>query len=402
MDIISPEQIGYMENVSEGDAKFGFSMLPYLGEGNLAFSPYSIRTALAMVYEGARGETAKEISDVAHLPVDKNVRLEGYKNLLSRLNQENDNFSLSSANGLWVDNDFKINQGYPAVLEKAYQAQVSRAGFFMNPEFWRKKINEWVSEKTKEKIEELFPGGAITSDTVVALANALYFKGFWDNKFDPDLTRKQDFALPSGEVVKVDMMRKGEIERPAGTEDRLYEFELPEFNYENFDGFQVVMLPYEGHELAKVVMLPPKNSSTSELEEILQKDPSFFKSLAHRLDETEFVRLEIPKHEIRSGFSLNSPLQAMGIRKMFDTGVADLSGIGEGELFIGSGYHQAYFKTDEQGSEGAAATGFSIECLGISEEPGPVEFVVDRPFLEMIIHRPTNALLFLNRIVDPR
>jgi len=378
--------------VSEGDTAFGFSIMPHLSKGNLTFSPYSIRTALAMVYEGARGVSAKEISDVAFIPENIESRLKGYNELMHRLNAKNESHVLKSANGLWVEKQFESNPRYRKTLRDSYQAMADDADFLNNAEYWRGEINEWVSDQTEKKIPELFPQGSISSDTVVALANALYFKGFWENKFDAELTQKQDYTLPGNQVVQVDMMRKGAVER---------EHKLPKFLYGCFDGFQVAMLPYKGRELKKAVMLAPKGSDISQLEEVLKQNPSLFRDWVSQLRESEFARLEIPKHEIRKGFSLNSPLQAMGIRRIFSNN-ADLSGIGEGPLFIGSGYHQAYFKTDEEGSEGAAATGFAVMRCAVFDKPKPVEFVADKPFLEMIVHQPTDALLFLNRIVDPR
>ncbi len=386
-------QSDYTRTISQGDLAFGFSMLPHLGEGNISFSPYSIRTALAMVYEGARRESAKEISDVAFIPRDPKERMNGYGNLINRLNAKNDSHTLRTANGLWIDKQFEVNPGYKDTLTCIYQAQATDADFANSAESWRGEINKWVSEKTEKKIPELFPQGSINSDTVIALANALYFKGFWENKFDAQLTQKQDYTLSNGEVVQVDMMRKGAVERMG---------KLPEFQYGSFDGFQVAMLPYKGHELTKVVMLAPKDSKILQLEETLKENPKLFGTWFNQLRKTEFARLEIPKHEVRGSYSLNAPLQTMGISRIFDSKKADLSGMGIGPLFIGSGHHQTYFKTDEEGSEGAAATGFATLRCAVFDKPKPVEFVADRPFLEMIVHQPTNALLFLNRIVDPR
>ena len=392
MESIRQSQYDNIKAISEGDVAFGFSMMPHLGKGNVTFSPYSIRTALAMVYEGARGASAKEISDVAFIPEDKELR-QRVTLLIDMINSKNKDYTLRTANELWIENQFSVNPEFVATLNSAYGAESRKADFVNNAGYCRDEINKWVSQQTEKKIPELFPEGSIDANTVVALANALYFRGFWENKFDSQLTQKQDYTLPNGEVVQVDMMRKGAVERQT---------KLPKFEYGSFDGFQIAILPYKGHELAKVIMLAPKGSSISQLEEILQKDPKTFTAWIERLDKTSLVRLEIPKHEVRGKYSLNTPLKLMGIKRIFDLETADLSGIGEGPLFIGSGHHQAYFKSDEEGSEGAAATGFVVmkECLMI--EPEPVEFVADRPFLEMIIHKPTNALLFLNRIEDPR
>ncbi len=390
MVLTKQSQYESIRKVSEGDYRFGFTILPRLGKGNITFSPYSIRTALALVYEGARGESAQEISDNAHITSDSDLRLRGYKGLMALLNAKNEGHTLKSANGLWVDSEYQLNLDYRQILQDIYQALASVSDFVNNAEVERGKINKWVSEKTEQKIEELFPVSSIDSYIAVVLANALYFKGFWENKFNPTLTKKQDYRLPTGEVVKVDMMKKGTVERG----------ELPKYLYGKFGGVEAVTIPYRGNELVKLVMLP-QGSDTLELEKLFETNPETLEKYRAKMRECSFSRLELPKHEVRSGFSLNAPLQEIGIRRIFDHRTANLSGIGEGPLFIGSGYHQAYFKTDEEGSEGAAATGFAARSLSVSLER-PVEFVVDRPFLEMIIHKPTNTLLFLNRIEDPR
>jgi len=82
--------------------------------------------------------------------------------------------------------------------------------------------------------------------------------------------------------------------------------------------------------------------------------------------------------------------------------VQSLGGIGSGPLYISAIQHESYFKSDEEGSEGAAATGISGTRFCVLDKPKPVDFVAERPFLELIMHKPTNSILFLNRIVDPR
>ena len=382
-----------LRTVSDGDVALGFSIMPHLGEGNITFSPYSIRTALAMVYEGARGDSAKEISTKAYISNDNNTRLEGYSRLMSQLNILNENHVLRSANGIWIENNFKVNPHFKDILEGTYKAQATQADFEKSAEMWRGKINEWVSKNTEGKIPTLFPVGSLDSSTVVALANALYFKGIWENKFNPKYTLKQDYTLSNGEVVQVDMMRKGEVEKLD---------KLPKFSYGSFDGLQIAVLPYKGNDLEKVIILPPRNLDLSELERSLKRDPEMFNEWINNLERVSFAKLELPKHELRKGYPLTGPLQEMDITSIFDVRTADLSGMGKGPLFIGSGFHEAYFKTDEEGSEGAAATGFAT-MRGVSfDKPKPIEFVVDKPFLEMILHKPSNSLLFLNRIVDPR
>jgi serpin B len=386
---------GYENKVANGDLHFGLSIVSHLGEGNISVSPTSLRVALGMLYEGARGGTAKQIARVAGLPEDAEARHTGVRELMSVLNATVAPYKLRCANGIWVAQNFLLNPDFKSRLTDSYLAEARTADFEGSPDKERAGINDWVSGKTEGKIPVLFPEGSITSLTVLALANALYFKASWENKFDEKLTQKQDFTLPSGEVVQVDMMRKGVIDRKRGEE-------LPKFGYREFDGVQVALLPYEGDQLSKLVMLPPKGTSVQDLEAHIKESGMSSRRLYDVLDEADFVRLELPRHEVKGDYDLKAPLEAMGIDKMWKLGVAELGGIGPGNLFVSKGVHQTYFKTNEEGSEGAAATGFAVSRECCMEQKEPVEFVVDRPYLEAVVEQKTGAMLFLNRVEDPR
>ncbi len=378
---------------AQRDLSFGLSLMAQLGAGNVPISPTSVRTALAMLYEGARGATARQIAQAAFLPEDANARQAGFRELTDALNAANTPYTLRCANGVWLAEKYPVNDDFRSVLTRSYKAEVQAADFERNPEGERAKINGWVSGKTDGKIPGLFPADSINQWTGFVLANALYFKAPWASKFNPQYTQKQGYTLSNGQNVQVDMMRKGAIES-AG--------ELPEFQYGQFDGVQVVMLPYEGHQLAKIVMLPPKGSNVGSLEAHLKERNVSVADLSGRLRREKFARLEIPKHEVRGSYDLEAPLRAMGIDGLFALATAELSGIGSGPLFVNKGIHQTYFRTNEEGSEGAAATGFSALRSMRIDMSIPIEFVADRPFLEAVVDINTGAVIFLNRIEDPR
>ncbi|MFH1307669.1 MAG: serpin family protein [archaeon] len=380
----------YGRELAKGDLAFGLSLMSNLGEGNVPISPLSVRTALSMLYEGAKGDTAKQIADVAFIPEDPYLRHEGFKQLISILNPVSEQYKLRCANGVWFDNKYSILPDFKDNLGN-YRAQVENVDFERNYEVQRARINHWVSDQTEGKIPELFSAGSMNPLTVLVLANALYFKAPWENKFNPEHTRKEKFTLSGGERVEVDMMKKGRI---VGERS-------PKFKYGEIDGVQMVSLPYEGYKLSKMIMLSPRGTSVKDLEEKLGNSRKSFSDLYDMLREKEFGRLEIPRHEIRGNYVLNEPFMDMGIERIFSFKRADLSGIGEGPLCVSKGVHQTYFKTDEEGSEGAAATGFAVARLCASMDR-PVEFVADRPFLEMVVDNETGSLIFLNRIEDPR
>ncbi len=278
--------------VTYGDIPFGLSLLFQLGEGNLSISPTSIRVALGMLYEGAEGETARQLSAAAHLPKDASVREKGIRELTDALNATNVPHTIRCANGIWIDKQYQVHQEFKQTVQDNYRAEVTAADFTRNPEKERGSINAWVGRKTEGKIPELFPEDSIDSSTKLALANALYFKAQWDNKFNPQYTQKQDFTLASGEKVPVAMMRKGYVDSR----------DLPTFSYGEFDGMQAALLPYQGKHLATLILLPPKGDSVMSLEADLSESHSSLRDIIKELRPEEFARLEIPKHEVKGNF----------------------------------------------------------------------------------------------------
>lgn len=379
-------------DAAAGDNAFGLSLLGQVEKGkNAVVSPYNIRSALALVYEGATRETAKEIAAVAGFAEDRPAQRAAFRSLIDTINNAK-GYTLRSANGLWLAKNYPVKNDFKTAAADEYQAKIKNVDFHGNADGERQAINQWVSDNTEAKIPKLFPGNSLNENTIFVIASALYFKGQWDAKFSTDYTQKQDFTLSTGEKVKVEMMRKGHLEGKT-----------PKFQYAEFDGAQVVALPYQGKEVAKVVFLPPKGETVDNLVAELQRQKRSVLDLASSMRSEEFARLELPKHEVRGNYGLVPLLKAMGMERMFSAEDAQFDSISTAEhLYVGSGFHKTFFKTDEEGSEGAAATGFGgFRSTSVQRPREPKEFVADRPFLEAILHKPTGSVLFLNRIENP-
>jgi serpin B len=134
-------------------------------DGNLFFSPYSISTALAMVYEGARGKTADEIQAVFHFPVEGSIRKPAFAAIYNELNNPDSKYKLNTANALWAQNDYKFLDDYFATIEKYYGGKATNVDFKNSTEDTRQIINNWVESKTNNKIKDLFPKGSLDSST---------------------------------------------------------------------------------------------------------------------------------------------------------------------------------------------------------------------------------------------
>jgi serpin B len=159
---------------------------------------------------------------------------------------------------------------------------------------------------------------------------------------------------------------------------------------------KVLELPYKGDEVSMLVLLPDATDGLPALEAKLTADTyrAWTADLGHR-----DVLVYVPRFSVESRFALAPTLGPMGMPLAF-TDKADFSGMnGKRDLFISAVVHKARVDVDERGTEAAAATGVAVRTLSVQQEPPA--FRADHPFLFVIRHNPTGAILFLGRVVDP-
>jgi serpin B len=250
--------------------------------------------------------------------------------------------------------------------------------FANEPEKSRVAINDWVSDRTNEKIKDLLPERIITPKVKLVLTNAIYFNAGWADAFDESETADGPFLLLDGSEVTVPMMRQ-----------------TTSLGYGQGEGYQVVELPYDGDELSMVILLPDEGGFSA-FENSL--DSSRIVSITNRIDYQE-VALTMPKFKIESDFSLKHTLKGMGMPGAFLEG-ANFSGMdGSRNLFISDVIHKAFVDVNESGTEAAAAT--AVIMVVESVPPPPIEVTVDRPFILFIRDIETSTILFAGRVVDP-
>ena len=347
------------------------------GDGNAFFSPYSISAALAMTYSGARGETGTQMKQTLCFTLPQRVLHPAFHGLDTDLMQrasDVEGVQLSIANALWGQIGYPFLSDFRDTLVESYDAPLRLTDFVDAPEEARRDINDWVSDATSGKIEDLMKPGTITPDTRLVLANAIYFKGTWKVLFDAEKTGPAPFHRLDGSQVKVPMMRVKEY-----------------FPYTEGRDFQAIELPYTGDTLSMVILLPragmfedfETDLSVEQLNAILAQLCS------------EKVQLWMPKFELTSEFSLAETLANLGMPDAF-TGAADFSGMdGTRDLFIGHVAHKAYISVNEEGTEAAAATGVSM-VLSM-----PSMMTIDHPFIFLIRNVETGTILFMGRVMDP-
>lgn len=370
--------------VVEGNNKFAFELFSKLRsqQGNIFLSPYSISTALAMTYAGARGQTEKQMADALCFPTMSSEQFhKEFGEIIRKLNAagKKGGYELVVANALWGQKGYNFLPDYLTLARTNYEGDLQQVDFAAQAEEARKTINAWVENKTKDKIKELIKPGMLDSMTRLVLTNAIYFKGKWAAQFKPERTQDAPFALLDGQKVNVPMMNQTE-----------------KFGYMETDALQVLEMPYVNNDLSMVVLLPKKLDGINELEKDLNNDnlASWVADLRKRK-----VQVFFPKFKMTSEFELAQVLGAMGMPDAFSS-KADFSGMtGNRELFISAVVHKAYVDVNEEGTEAAAATGVVVGLTSV-EAPPPV-FKADHPFVFLIRDNSTGSILFMGRTANP-
>jgi serpin B len=374
---------GPMSDVVRGNNRFALDLYARLRQqpGNVFYSPYSISTALAMTYAGARGQTAEQMARTLHFELPPDRLHSAYQDLIRHINGDGTRpYQLLVANALWGREGTDFRPEFLKVVKEHYYAEVSRLDF-RSAEPARRTINAWVEERTRDKIKDLIGPGALHPDTLLVLTDAIYFKGEWASPFLKRGTRQEDFRVSAAEKLKVPMMHR-----------------VGRYGYVEGEGLQALELPYKGDALAMVVLLPGAESGLPKLEESLSE--AKLADWTARLSPRE-VRVALPRFRLERGIELKEVLSGMGMPDAF-TGGADFSGMtGRREPYLSAVIHKAFVDVNEEGTEATAATGVVMRPLAAPVDRA-VEFRADRPFLFLIRERRTGSILFLGRVTDPR
>ena len=356
-------------------------------EGNLFFSPYSVSMCLAMAYTGPHEETASQMANALHFDSDQASLNKSFRSLNAQILAAGQGKAaeLNVANALWAAKSFVFQEEFLEFVRLNYGGGLRQLDFLNHPDPARKTINDWVEEQTKDKIKDLVPPGAVSSDTRLVLTNAIYFKGFWEARFKKEVTRDAPFLLLDGTDVQVLLMHN-----------------WASFGYAEETGLQVLEMPYKDGELAMVVLLPSKEKRLEDFEQSMTLD-----KLAEWIGNLRMQTVEVylPRFKLTSAIQLRTALARLGMPGTVSLRDVDFSGMtGKKDLFIDEGFHKAFLEVNEERTEAAAATGFSFQMTGEAPlvRPRIPTFRADHPFLFLIRHKPSNCILFFGRVTDPR
>lgn len=378
----------HQDALTAGNSAFALDLYQHVRSkpGNLFYSPYSISTALAMTWAGAKGETETAMAETLHFtlpqadlhPAFNWLDLELESRGQGASGADGKGFRLNVVNALWGQMGYPFEGLFLDTLALDYGAGMHIVDFMNKPQEAVDIINGWVTDQTEGKIEKLVPLEAITPDTVLVLTNAIYFNAAWRDPFEPANTADGQFALDDGTTVTVPMMHNN-----------------PEMPYGEGQGYQAVALPYDGDELSMLILLPEKGTldafeaslDTAALDGIVSG------MSGHQVDIT------MPKFKFEYELGLRDTLKSMGMEIAFTPGAADFTGINSGgKPYIQDVLHKAFVGVNEAGTEAAAATAVII---GDESAPQPASISLDHPFLFLIRDNATGSILFLGRVADP-
>uniref|UniRef100_A0A4W2DK06 Serpin domain-containing protein n=1 Tax=Bos indicus x Bos taurus TaxID=30522 RepID=A0A4W2DK06_BOBOX len=368
-------------SLASSNTDFAFSLYKQLAlkdpNKNVIFSPLSISIALAFLSLGAHDHTVTEILEGLKFNLTETPETEihqGFQHLLQTFNQPSNQLQLSVGNAMFVSEELKLLDKFRKDAEAFYASEVLSTNF-KDSEAAVKLINEYVKNKTHGKIEKLFNDLDVLTNLI--LLNYIFFKAQWKTPFNPNHTYESEFHVSQNERVIVPMMT-------------LY-LETPYFRDEEL-GCTLVELTYTSNDSALFIL--PDEGKMQDLEAKLT--PETLTRWRNSLQPRRIHELYLPKFSIKSNYELNDTLSQMGIKKIFTD--ADLSGItGTADLVVSQVVHGTALDVDEEGTEGAAATGIGIEKLSFQKTT--VRF--DRPFLIAIALKDTQSIIFLGKVTNP-
>ena len=348
---------------------------------NVFISGSSVALALAMAYNGAEAETKQSMARALELQAMSEGEVnQAFRDLNAALASPDPQVQLQIANSLWARKGINFKPDFIQRTKDFYGAEVAELSF--DDPNAPGKINEWVSDKTKGKIDKIVD--QISPDAILFLINAIYFKGKWSAEFDKANTKDETFTMGDGRQKKVPMMNRS-----------------GDYKYFEDKNFQAVSLPYGGKRVAMYVFLPASGTSLE----------AFHKSLTAENWENWMEKFQqtpgdvaLPRFKMEFEAELNDALKALGMGAAFDPSQANFSRMVQlaNNVYISKVKHKSFVEVNEEGTEAAAVTSTEMRTTSIQMPRQRFRMVVDRPFFFAIRDNQTGAVLFMGSILDPQ
>ncbi|KAJ9585040.1 hypothetical protein L9F63_020614 [Diploptera punctata] len=348
--------------------------------GNAVVSPVSVYTLLAILQQGAGGNTQQEVNNVVHAQPE--ITKLAYKTLTTRYKGSFPRQDLEFATRAFADATFQLKSDFKQTLINDFLSDIDTVDF-NSSENAAAHINNWVSQATKQLIPKLFEPNDISPPTALVLVNALYFKNHWDNPFIS--VRNKAFSPSNGVEIQVPTLSQVEVYY-AG-QCACIGVKYVHLDFVGTSDFTVLLVQStEKHGLDNMLNQMTAQNLTNIIKHTGQKR----------------VNLQVPKFRLKTDSNLSDVLKKLGMTEAFQDN-ANLSNITDQQIKVDSVIQKANIALDEHGVTAAAATGMTFHYMMAIIHPTveDMDFIADHPFLFFIVDRANHVPLFAGRVTNP-
>ncbi|KAF6205476.1 hypothetical protein GE061_019649 [Apolygus lucorum] len=349
-------------------------------KSNVVISPISVKLVLAMLYEGSRGNTAKELQKILDIKDSKAISANRLSIILQSLQASHKGYDIAVGTKIFIDDEAKPAPAFEQRIKSLYNGSIESIDFQKTSDAVS-RINAWTKTVTRGHIKHLLSEIDSRESTVLLLVNALYFKGLWQNQFPLNQTKDDTFFIDGVTPIKVPFMNA------VHNLDYVESGDLKS---------SVVRLPYQGDKFAMYIMLPFEKTGLLSLvkemtAEKVRKAVSEMQPIS--------VQMKLPRFDFEFSASLAPVLRELGLNDMFSPN-ADLSGIAQSDkdLVVSNVIQKTALEVNEQGTVAAAAS--SVDLTSKFGEH-IVDFEATHPFILYIEDETTNTVVFVARVSNP-
>lgn len=337
-------------------------------------SPLSVSYLMGVLANGAQGNTQREIMKAIGCEgVDLKQLNELYMAIMQTDSQRDPQTTVNIANYVAVNRHYQVYPAFSDAVKHYYQAGVESLDF--SDAKTTKHINAWCNKQTQGMIPSIID--QVDPGAVSYLMNAIFFKGTWQNTFNPDRTRQENFRGLTRDIQKVDMMSQ-----------------QSKFDYFDNDVYQAIELPYGNGTYSMTVLLPREGKSIEEMMETI--DAPTLVSMRQRMDRCQ-VELKMPRFTTETRQVLNALISKLGAPSIFSEAQADFSAFANGHFFVSQMLQKAKIEVNEEGTKAAAVTAAVMLTSAGPMQYRRVRFVADHPFVYYIRDNQSGAVLFMGQ-----
>ncbi|CAE6011798.1 unnamed protein product [Arabidopsis arenosa] len=367
-----------IENQNDGIFALAKHVIATAGkESNVVFSPASINVVLSFIAANSSDTIKDQILDLldASSTDELNAVASHILSVILVDGSEKGGPVISAANGIWLDKSLSVEPSFKELLKNSYKAAFNSVDFRTKASQVSEEVNVWVEKQTNGLITKILSPNYVPALTDVIFANALYFNGRWQDKFDASLTKEDYFHRLDGSMVRVSFMTNEE--------------DLWMWRIYVFDGFKQLKLHYQSgtdrddhRYFSMEIYLPDEKDGLDAMLESLDSDPGILSGDTSG-DWSSIGKLKVPKFSFSTDFEVTEALKGLGL-----------------ELTAQKIFHKSRVEVDEEGTTAVAAT-----VVGGIGGCGPAkskhDFVADHPFLFLVKENMSGLVLFLGQVLDP-